>query len=297
MRAVKEKAYAKINLHLECVARREDGYHDIRSIMHSLSLSDEVTVVLCGTDKRAIRVQLSGNLRLPTDRKNLVYMAAEMFLTRMAINADILIKLDKHIPVAAGLGGGSSDAAATLRALNRLFGRPCTDRALLAMAADLGSDVPYCFLGGTALCEGRGERMTRLSSAHRHHAVIAISDEHISTPAAYAALDAAYSNFDGSVPHKADDAFEALTSYLAGGDMPNSLYNVFESVVLRECPGAAHIKAKLTELGARISLMSGSGPSVFGIFDTEDAARAAAEALRQEGMRAYYATDDLSENN
>ena len=291
MRAVKEKAYAKINLHLECVARRADGYHDIRSVMHSLSLSDEVTVMLLGTDKYNIRLQLTGNPRLPTDKKNLVYMAAELFLTKMGITADLHIKLDKHIPVAAGLGGGSSDAAATLRALNRLFDRPCTERVLLSMAAELGSDVPYCFLGGTALCEGRGERMTRLSCEHVHHAVIAISDEHISTPAAYAALDEAYSGFDGSVPHTADGELRALYSYLAGGETPHELYNVFETVILRECPGAAMIKRRLRELGASLSLMSGSGPSVFGIFDTEEAARAAARALRDEGMRAYYATD------
>lgn len=294
MRAVKEKAYAKINLHLECVARRDDGYHDIKSVMHSLSLADEVTVVLFGTDKTSIRVQLSGNLRLPTDKKNLVYMAAELFLKKMAITADILIKLDKHIPVAAGLGGGSSDAAATLRALNRLFGRPCTDKALLSMAAELGSDVPYCYLGGTALCEGRGERMSRLACAHKHHAVIAISDEHISTPSAYAALDAAYADFDGSVPHRADGEFDSLMSYLSGGELPPKLYNVFESVILAECPGASKIKQRLIELGARASLMSGSGPSVFGIFDTEMAAKVAADALVKEKMRAYYANDDLS---
>ena len=293
MRAVKEKAYAKINLHLECVSRRADGYHDIKSVMHSLSLADEVTVILNGTDKTAIRVQLSGNLRLPTDKKNLVYAAADLFLSRLCISADITVRLDKHIPVAAGLGGGSSDAAATLRALNRLFGRPCTERALLFMAAELGSDVPYCLLGGTALCEGRGERITRLSAHRTHHAVIAISDEHVSTPAAYAALDEAYSNFDGSVEHGGQNELADLCAYLSGGPMPEKLYNVFESVVLEKCPGAAHIRARLVELGARLALMSGSGPSVFGIFDTEKDALAASEALRAEGMRAYYATDDF----
>lgn len=293
MRAVKERAYAKVNLHLECLARREDGFHDIRSVMHSLSLCDEVTVILLGTEKRNIRIQLSGNLRLPTDKRNLVHMAADMFLTRMATDADILIKLDKHIPVAAGLGGGSSDAAATLRALNRIFSRPFTDRALMSMAAELGSDVPYCYLGGTALCEGRGERVTRVSTNTVHHAVIAVAQEHISTPAAYGALDLAYSNFDGSVPYRADGELEALMSYLGGGEMPDRLYNVFESVILAQCPGANEIKRRLCELGARLSLMSGSGPSVFGIFDTEEAARRAADALRADGMRAYYANDSI----
>lgn len=293
MRAVKEKAYAKVNLHLECLARREDGFHDIRSVMHSLSLCDEVTVVLFGTEKRNIRIQLSGNLRLPTDKRNLVYMAADMFLTRMATDADILIKLDKHIPVAAGLGGGSADAAATLRALNRIFSRPFTDRALISMAAELGSDVPYCYIGGTALCEGRGERVTRIRTNAVHHAVIAVAQERISTPVAYSALDQAYSDFDGSVPHRAEGELEALMSYLAGGEMPDRLYNVFEPVILAQCPGAKEIKRRLCELGARLALMSGSGPSVFGIFDTEDDAMRARDALRGEGMRAYYATDNI----
>lgn len=291
MRAVKERAYAKINLHLECMSRRADGYHDIRSVMHSLSLFDEVTVTLNGTDKYSIRVSVSGNPWLPADKKNLVYMAAELFLRRMALTADVGIRLDKHIPVAAGLGGGSSDAAATLRALNRLFGRPCTERVLLSMAAELGSDVPYCLLGGTALCEGRGELLSRLPKAPIRYAVIAISDEHISTPAAYAALDAAYSSFDGSVPHRADGELSALYEYLNGGELPSTLYNVFESVILKECPGASRIKATLLSMGARTALMSGSGPSVFAVFDSEDEARGAASALTAEGMRAFYATE------
>lgn len=290
MRAVKEKAYAKVNLHLECLGRRADGYHDIKSVMYSLSLSDEVTVTLGGTDRRSVRVYLSGNTRLPTDGRNLVVMAAELFMNKLAINADITIKLDKHIPVAAGLGGGSSDAAATLRALNRLFDRPCTERMLLSMAAELGSDVPYCLLGGAALCEGRGELITRLRSVICPHAVIAVADEHISTPAAYSSLDCAYSDFDGSVPHSAEKELSELMNYLSGGERPRALYNVFESVILAQCPGAARIKGLLRELGAGLSLMSGSGPSVFGIFDTEDAAIRAKEALINEGMRAFYVT-------
>ncbi|MBR7117360.1 MAG: 4-(cytidine 5'-diphospho)-2-C-methyl-D-erythritol kinase [Clostridia bacterium] len=287
MQAVKESAHAKINLHLECLGLREDGFHDIKSVMHSLSLSDEVTVTLHGRDKRSIRVSVSGGYRLPTDKKNLVYMAAELFLERMAITADIYIKLEKHIPVAAGLGGGSSDAAATLRALNRLFGRPCTDRVLLSMAAELGSDVPYCLIGGTALCEGRGERITRLATDIRLSAVIASSGEHVSTPRAYSALDREYASFDGTVPHSADKEYGELLEYLSGGERPERLYNIFESVILKDTPGARSILARLGELGARLSLMSGSGSSVFGIFDTDEAASFAADELKKEGVRAF----------
>ncbi|MBR2930967.1 MAG: 4-(cytidine 5'-diphospho)-2-C-methyl-D-erythritol kinase [Clostridia bacterium] len=290
MKAVKEQAYAKINLHLECRARREDGFHDIRTVMYSLSLADEITVTLHSTDKKSIRLTLGEGVRLPQDRRNLVYLAAELFLERMAIRADISIKLEKHIPVAAGLGGGSADAAATLRALNRLFGRPSTERMLLSMAAELGSDVPFCLLGGAALCEGRGERITRLSTAARLHTVVAVSDEHISTPAAYAALDAAYSDFDGSVPFIKDEEYGRLMAYLSGeGELPHGLYNVFESVILPTCPGASAIRSQLFSLGAKAALMSGSGPSVFGIFESEAEALAARDALISSGYRAFYA--------
>jgi 4-diphosphocytidyl-2-C-methyl-D-erythritol kinase len=257
--------------------------------MYSLSLSDEVTVTLGAIGKGVIRVVLDGNQRLPTDKRNLVYIAAERFLQRLGLKAEVTVRLCKHIPVAAGLGGGSSDAAATLRALNRLFSRPFTEKALLSIAAEIGSDVPYCLIGGAALCEGRGDRITRISTERSLHAVIAVADEHVSTPAAYAALDRAYQNFDGTVPHFAEREYTLLMDYLRGGDMPDKLYNIFESVVLESCPGAAQIKEALLSLGARISLMSGSGPSVFGIFDTEEKARLAARSLSESGLRAYYA--------
>jgi 4-diphosphocytidyl-2-C-methyl-D-erythritol kinase len=156
MNAAKEKAYAKINLYLDCLGIRDDGFHEIKTVMHSVTLADTVTVVVLSRDKRNIRLQLVGNRYLPTDSKNLAYSAAALFMERAAIDADILIKLEKHIPVSAGLAGGSTDAAATLRALNRLFGKRFSDKALLAMAAELGSDVPYCLVGGTALLRQRG---------------------------------------------------------------------------------------------------------------------------------------------
>ena len=189
MNACKEMAYAKINLYLDCIGTRSDGFHEIKTIMHSLSLGDAVTVMVVSRDRQSIRMHLDGNRHLPTDSKNLAYSAAALFLERAAINADILIKLDKKIPISAGLAGGSSDAAATLRALNRLFGKCFTEKALLSMAAELGSDVPYCLLGGTALCEGRGERITRLDSSIKLHTVVAVDNEHISTPMAYRMLD------------------------------------------------------------------------------------------------------------
>ena len=291
MNAVKEKAYAKINLYLDCIGKRADGFHDIVTVMHSVSLCDEVTVVKLGDGKSSIRLELDGNRRLPSDNRNLAYAAAEMFLARAGIKADILIRLDKHIPISSGLAGGSSDAAATLRALNRLYGRCFTDRALLAMAAELGSDVPYCLVGGTALCEGRGERITRLPSAVKLHTVIAIDNEHVSTPWAYSKLDAKYSNFDGSVARGEGGYLCDLERFLSGGEFPeNGLYNVFEKVVLDACPGAFAIKNRMRELGALCAMMSGSGPSVFGVFKDAADAMSAQCTLIAEGKRAYYAS-------
>lgn len=291
MNACKEMAYAKINLYLDCIGTRADGFHEIKTIMHSLSLADTVTVMVMSGDRRAIRMHLDGNRHLPIDNKNLAYSAAALFLERAAINADIMIKLDKRIPVSAGLAGGSTDAAATLRALNRIFGKCFTEKALLAMAAELGSDVPYCMLGGTALCEGRGERITRLSSVLKLHAVVAIDNEHVSTPMAYKALDARYSSFDGSMSTGGDAYLNPTLEYIKSGALPIcGLFNVFEQPIFEICPGARALKARLLELGARFAMMSGSGPSVYGIFDTREQAMAAKEALSKSGARAYYAT-------
>ncbi len=291
MNASKEKAYAKINLYLDCIGIRPDGFHEIKTVMHSVSLCDTVTVVVLSRDKRNIRLQLVGNRHLPTDSKNLAYSAAALFMERAAIDADILIKLDKHIPVSAGLAGGSTDAAATLRALNRLFGKRFSDKALLAMAAELGSDVPYCLVGGTALCEGRGERITRLSSALSLHIVVAIDNEHVSTPLAYKALDERYSSFDGTKPTGGEEYLAPTLDFIKGDTLPErGLFNVFEESIFAVCPGAKRLKARLIELGATASMMSGSGPSVYGIFDTAEAAMAARDALVAGGARAYYAT-------
>ncbi len=291
MNAVKEKAYAKINLYLDCIGKRADGFHDIKTVMHSLSLCDDITVARTGTAKGVVKLELDGNKRLPSDNRNLAYAAAELFLSRAAINDDILIRLDKRIPISSGLAGGSTDAAATLRALNRLYGRRFTDRALLGLAAELGSDVPYCLIGGTALCEGRGERITRLPSKVFLHTVVAVDNEHVSTPMAYSMLDERYSDFDGSVPTCGAENYAELSVFLGGGAFPkNGLYNVFESVILDTCPGALAIKKTMLEQGAVSAMMSGSGPSVFGVFECAKDAISARNILRSEGKRAYYAT-------
>ncbi|MBR2342972.1 MAG: 4-(cytidine 5'-diphospho)-2-C-methyl-D-erythritol kinase [Clostridia bacterium] len=283
MNAVKEKAPAKINLFLDVVAKRADGFHDIRTVMHSVSLCDEITARVGRGKGGSVRLTLLGNRRLPTDSKNLAALAAERFLHSAGISDNVEITLNKRIPVAAGLAGGSSDAAAVLRALNRLYKRPFTDRRLLALAAELGSDVPYCLVGGTALCEGRGELITRLPSPKSFFAVIATAHERVSTPAAYAELDELFPSFDGANTAE----LEQLLTAIREGTELSGFYNIFEAAVLPACPGAAALRSRLIELGASRSLMSGSGPSVYGIFDTEEAADRSAESLTAEGYTAF----------
>lgn len=288
-KSVKEKAYAKINLFLDVTALRDDGFHSIRTVMHSLSLCDEVTVS-AELGVKNIRLFIEGEQFLPTDRKNLVYRAAEAFLDKSGISASVQIKLKKRIPVSAGLAGGSTDAAATLRALNRIFNRHFTDKALLSIAEKLGSDVPYCLLGGTALCEGRGEIITRLPDTLDLIALVAIADEHVSTPEAYSLLDGMYSSFDGTVKTEGGAEYDKLLEFISGKTqkMP-VLYNIFESAILPSKPKATALKERMISLGATSSLMSGSGPGVFGIFNSEEEAENAKTILESEGYRAYTA--------
>ena len=290
MRAVKEKANAKINLYLDVIAKREDGFHDIKTIMHSISLADEITVMYSPSDEQNIRVSIKGNNFLPTDERNLAYRAAKLYLDTANKNASIDIRLDKRIPIVAGLAGGSSDAAATLRAMNRIFDKMFSERALFKMAEQLGSDVPYCLYGKTALCEGRGEIITKLPDTLKLNVVIAIANEHVSTPAAYSVLDSMYSSFDGSKETGGEEYYASIIDSIKKGK-PNrdNLFNIFEGVVLPKCKGASRIKKRLLELGASAALMSGSGPSVFGIFENEKQAKKAVEYLENEKITAYYA--------
>lgn len=289
MTSVKEKAYAKINLFLDVTNRREDGFHSISTVMHSLSLCDDITVSITGKGKRGVTMLLDGNRRLPTDTRNIAVMAAQLFLDTLCLDFEVSIKLYKRIPISAGLAGGSTDAAAVLRAMNKLFSRPMSEKMLLSLAARVGSDVPYCLRGGTALCEGRGEKITRLPNALKLYTVIAVANERVSTPIAYTTLDEMYNNFDGSVPSCGPNASSQIIESASTGILPQTLYNIFESAILPKYPGATGLKEKLADLGATHTLMSGSGPSVYGIFATENDAVKAQEALTKEGITAFYA--------
>ncbi len=288
MRVVKEKANAKINLFLDVISKRDDGFHDIKTVMHSVSLSDELTIKYVPSSDVNVKMISDGVKYMPTDEKNLAVKAALLFLESAALGASVEIKLEKKIPIAAGLAGGSSDAAAVLRGLNRLFGKYFSEKALYKLAEKLGSDVPYCLYGKTALCEGRGEMITKLPDTLSLNAVIAISGERVSTPSAYSKLDVLYSDFDGSRKTEGIASFNKLSECLLGGKLSSDcLYNVFEDAVLSDCKGAAALKARLVSLGADAALMSGSGPSVFGLFGTREAAERAADILTKDGVKAY----------
>lgn len=290
MTAFKEKAYAKINLHLDVVGKRDDGFHEIKTVMHTVSLCDSITVMVAPAREISINLFVEGAGFLPTDAKNLAYRAAYLFLERLGIGADVKIKLVKRIPVSAGLAGGSSDAAAVLRALNRLYKRPFTLKALMKMGAELGSDVPYCIVGKTALCEGRGERVTKIDCAPSINVVIAGSDERVSTPEAYSLLDREYNDFSDYKSEKNASLLDSLVFDLKEDrSVKEHLFNVFESSVLKRCPKSYRLKEILLSLGAEASMMSGSGPAVFGVFKSEGEAKSAQEKLIELGYRAYYA--------
>ena len=274
-----ERAYAKINLYLDVTGRDGEGYHTLRSVMQTVGLYDAVTVEATPAAEPAVSMTVRGPYRVPVGEGNLAYRAAMLYMREAAAPMRVRIQLDKHIPVAAGLGGGSADAAAVLRAMRRVTGGRLGMSRLLALAATLGSDVPFCLLGHTRLCEGRGERMQVLTPCRTMPLVIAPSPERVSTPAAYAALDGAFGDF--ATPAEHGDLSTMLHS-LAACDAhatASAFYNIFEDVVLPTCPIASENRARLLALGARRALMSGSGPTVFAVFDTEEAAETAARTL------------------
>ena len=290
MRAVRETANAKINLYLDVLGIREDGYHEIKTVMHTVSLCDELVVGIADARTTTVSLTCEGNPYLPQDGRNLAVKAAELFLNRLGETATVTIKLKKRIPVAAGLAGGSSDAAAVLRALNKLFHRPFTRSALCELGSALGSDVPYCIMGKTALCTGRGEQLDYIYGEPSLSLVVAIANEFVSTPEAYSALDAHYSGFTVENASGGKEKYDLIAAGLSVGELvPSGLFNAFEGAILPRCPGATAIKEEMLKLGAVGALMSGSGPSVFGIFESDEAAQSAEAALSALGYRAFAA--------
>jgi len=277
MNSVTEQAYAKINLYLDVVGRRPDGYHEIQSIMHTVTLADTVTVSL----REGERSMTCSDLTLTCGADNLCLRAAEAFFDGLERNGGCLIHLEKRLPRKAGLGGGSADAAAVLRALNRLCDGPYSTEALLALGARVGADVPFCLVGGSALVTGIGERIEACPALPACYLVISGGIGHVSTPEAYRLIDSTAPSTQGNL-----DACLAALSEGSLSAIGQQLYNRFEDTL----PTCRIVKAILQQAGALGTLMSGSGAAVFGLFEDRAGAEAAARRLREEGLTAEVTT-------
>lgn len=268
------RAYAKLNLTLDVISRREDGYHDLRMVMQTVDLADTLTL----TEVEGEGVRMRTNLRyLPSDERNLAAVAAKKFWEINGCNGKgLAIDLHKRIPVCAGMGGGSSDAAAVLRAMNELSGGHMSVEELARMGEQVGSDVPYCVLGGTALAEGKGERLTVLPPLPDCHIVICKPTFSISTPELFGCIDCRKIRCRPDT----DGIISALqSSDLAG--VARRLYNVFEDVLTdRRGAEIAEIKHEMISGGALGAAMSGTGPTVFGLFDDPEKAQAVVQTLK-----------------
>ncbi len=276
MKEISVKALAKINLGLDVVRRREDGYHEVRMVMQTIHLFDRLQI----TRNRSGRITMSTNLAfLPTNENNLVYKAAKLLRDEFQIRDGVDVRLYKHIPVAAGMAGGSTDAAAMLYGMNRMFGLGLTKEELMERGVKLGADVPYCVMRGTALAEGIGEKLTALPPMVKCPVLIAKPQISVSTKFVYENL-----KLNSRTVHPDIDR---LTADIRSKDLraiAADMGNVLETVTIPNYPVIAEIKEHMMEHGALNSMMSGSGPTVFGLFDSEDTAVEAYEAMRASGL-------------
>ena len=277
------QARAKLNLTLDVLGKRPDGYHDLKMVMQSITLADDLALEDNGTGEIRVRSNLAF---LPGGDKNLAVKAALCFYRTLGREPRGLdISLDKHVPVCAGMAGGSSDAAAVLRALNELEGQPFTREELARVGEQVGSDVPYCVLGCTALAEGRGERLTPLPSLPQCWVVVCKPDFPISTPELFTKID-------GCKVRRRPDTDGVLAALEAGdlAGVARRMYNVFEDVLPeRQRARVADIKNTLIQHGALGANMSGTGPTAFGLFTEEEAAKAAFDLLSQHYKETFLA--------
>ena len=282
IRHLELKAYGKINLGLDVVRRREDGYHEVRMIMQTVRVYDAIE--LNRTEEEGIR--LSTNLYyLPDNENNLGYRAAKLLMDEFGIRDGVEIKMKKFIPVAAGMAGGSSDAAAVLFGVNKMFGLGLSKQELMERGVRLGADVPYCIMRGTALSEGIGEILTPLPPMPQCRVLIAKPAVSVSTKHVYESLNLPSL---GAEAHPDIDAMWAAIEKKDLSGVVSQLGNVLETVTIPENPVIQTLKDKMMEMGADGSLMSGSGPTVFGLFSNQTAAQAAYEELR------YGSSQDLA---
>lgn len=272
MEQITIKAPAKINLGLDVIRRKANGYHEVKMIMQTVDICDELTFY----KRREKGIEIKVNVDdIPSDQNNLIYKAADMLLKQENIKEGVSISLTKIIPVAAGMAGGSADAAATFIGINQLFELGKTKKELMEMAVTLGADIPYCILGGTALSEGIGEVLTPMKSPPSCYVVVAKPDIYVSTQYVYENLHANdleyHPNIDGMIKEIEQQNLEGMCKLME---------NVLETVTAKRYPMIEDIKNKMKKAGALNAIMSGSGPSVFGIFEEEAFAIKAYEELK-----------------
>ncbi len=277
------KALAKINLGLDVVRRREDGYHEVRMIMQTIHLYDRLDIKR--TKEPGIQIQ-TDLFFLPVNENNLIYKAAKLLMDEFSITDGVSVKLDKRIPVAAGIAGGSTDAAAMLIGVNRLFSLGLTKRQLMERGVQIGADVPYCIMRGTALAEGIGEALSPLPPMVKCPVLIAKPSISVSTKFVYQNLKLDDTTIHPDIDLLIDD-IKAKNLH----DIAAHMGNVLETVTIPNYPVIDEIKKHMLSNGAVGAMMSGSGPTVFGLFDDEDTAKKAYKAMRSSHLaRQVYLT-------
>ena len=270
------KALAKINLGLDVVRRREDGYHEVRMIMQTIHLFDKLDISKTSGEGIEIKSNLS---YLPVNENNLVYKAGKMLMDEFGIKQGVSVNLVKKIPVAAGMAGGSTDAAAMMYGMNQLFDLGLSRKDLMERGVKIGADVPYCIMRGTALAEGIGEELSSLPPMVKCPVLIAKPSVNVSTKFVYENL-----KLDDTTVHPDIDALVADIQAQDLKKIAADMGNVLETVTIPNYPVIADIKQHMLEHGAINAMMSGSGPTVFGLFEKEETAQEAFTAMKQSGL-------------
>lgn len=270
------KALGKVNLGLDILGKKENGYHEVRMVMQTVYLYDRVIL----ERNRTPGITIETNLKfLPVNENNIAYKAADLIRKEFGISEGIKIILDKHIPVAAGMAGGSANAAAVLFGMNRMYGLGLSEEELKIRGVGLGADVPYCIMRGTVLAEGIGEKLTPLPPIPKCYVLIA-------KPPLSASTETVYEKYDALEEINHPD-IDGIIRGLVRADIRQaaaSMGNVLEQVMLKEYPIIGRIKQTMLDFGAMGALMSGSGPTVFGLFDSRSAAKVAAKKIKSRGL-------------
>ena len=288
-------AFAKINLTLDILGKRDDGFHEVALVLQSIALSDtlELAKIPSGIKLEIVSDDIAADV-LPSDHNNLAYRAAQLVLERFKIDSGLFIRLNKRIPIAAGLAGGSTDAAAVIRGMNQLFNLRLNLQQMCNIAAEIGSDVPFCIVGGTCLATGRGEKLTRLADLPTLPIVLLKPRGAIPTAWAYQTYDSLThegpvrkGNSRGSSRDLSTQEICEAINISDTKAVCEMIFNVLEQVAVIKYPAIESYKQRLLELGAVAAMMSGSGPSIFGIAKSRTEAERIAEDFKGSGLQVF----------